>query len=53
MREKITAGTEYRRMEEKRKKEQQVVEEMIRLYCRKHHGEYDRKTGRMCPVWHT
>ena len=36
--------------EEKRKKEQHVVEEMIRLYCRKHHKGYDRQTGRMCPV---
>ena len=36
--------------EEKRKKEQRVVEEMIRLYCRKHHKGYDGKTGRLCPV---
>ena len=36
--------------EEKRKKEQRVVEEMIRLYCRKHHKGYDRKNGRLCPV---
>ena len=48
MREKMTARTEY--TEEKRKKEQLVVEEMIRLYCRKHHDGYDRKTGRMCPA---
>ena len=48
MREKMTVRTEY--TEAKRKKEQLVVEEMIRLYCRKHHGEYDRKTGRMCPA---
>lgn len=26
------------------------MEEMIRLYCRKHHDGYDRKTGRMCPA---
>ena len=48
MREKMTARTEY--TEAKRKKEQLVVEEMIRLYCRKHHDGYDRKTGRMCPA---
>lgn len=36
-------------IEKKRKKEQYVSEEMIRLYCRKNHGGYDRKTGRMCP----
>ena len=36
-----------RNVEKKRKKEQYVVEEMIRLYCRKNHGEYDRETGRM------
>ena len=27
-----------------------MSEEMIRLYCRKHHKEYDRQTGRLCPV---
>ena len=48
MREKVTARTEH--TEAKRKKEQLVVEEMIRLYCRKHHEEYDGKTGRMCPA---
>ena len=37
-------------IEKKRKKEQRVVEEMIRLYCRKNHAEYDRRTGRMCPA---
>ena len=36
--------------EKKRRKEQYVVEEMIRLYCRKNHEGYERKTGRMCPV---
>ena len=39
-----------RDIEKKRKKEQRVVEEMIRLYCRKNHAEYDRRTGRMCPA---
>ncbi len=37
-------------IEEKRRKEQYVVEEMIRLYCRKNHKGYDRKSGRMCPA---
>ena len=36
-------------VEKKRKKEQKEAEEMIRLYCRKNHEGYDRKTGRMCP----
>ena len=36
--------------EKKRQKEQQVVEEMVRLYCRKHHSEYDRSSGQMCPA---
>ena len=35
--------------EKKREKEQRVVEEMIRLYCRKNHAEYDSKSGQMCP----
>lgn len=50
MRDKMKARTEYKYAEEKRKREQQIVEEMIRLYCRKHHEGYDRKTGRMCLV---
>ena len=37
------------KVEKKRQKEQYVVEEMIRLYCRKNHKEYDKKTGKMCP----
>ena len=36
-------------IEKKRQKEQRVVEEMIRLYCQKHHKEYDKTTGKMCP----
>ena len=36
-------------IEKKRQKEQCVVEEMIRLYCRKNHKEYDKTTGKMCP----
>ena len=38
------------KIEKKRQKEQYVVEEMIRLYCRKQHVKYDRKSGQMCPV---
>lgn len=38
------------KVEQKRQKEQRVVEEMVRLYCRKNHAEYDRKAGRMCPA---
>ncbi len=37
------------KVEKKRRKEQQVVEEMVRLYCRKNHEEYDKKTKCMCP----
>ena len=36
------------KVEKKRQKEQYVVEEMIRLYCRKNHKEYDITTGKMC-----
>lgn len=39
-----------RDIEKKRKKEQYVVDEMIRLYCRKNHKEYNPKTDQMCPV---
>ena len=37
------------KVEKKRKKEQYVVEEMIRLYCRKNHCGYGRQAGQMCP----
>ena len=37
-------------IDRKREREQAVVEEMIRLYCRKNHSEYQQKTGRMCPA---
>ena len=37
------------KVEKKRQKEQYVVEEMIRLYCRKNHKEHDKTTGKMCP----
>lgn len=36
------------KVEKKRHKEQQVVEEMIRLYCKKNHEEY-KKIKHMCP----
>ena len=36
-------------IEKKRRKEQYVVGEMIRLYCRKKHKESDRKKGQLCP----
>lgn len=34
-------------VEKKRRKEQQVVEEMVRLYCRKNHPAY--VSGKLCP----
>ena len=34
------------KVEKKRQKEQHVVEEMIRLYCRKKHPKEDRQAGR-------
>ncbi len=37
------------KIEKKRQKEQYVVDEMIRLYCRKNHAESDRQGERMCP----
>ena len=36
-------------LDKKRQKEQTVVEEMVRLYCRKNHSDYDRKNRKMCP----
>lgn len=33
-------------LEKKRKKEQRIVDEMIRLYCRKKHGQQE---GGLCP----
>ncbi len=41
------------KIEKKRQKEQYVVEEMIRLYCRKNHSREYRQTGQMCPVCQT
>ena len=37
------------KVEKKRQKEQYVVEEMIRLYCRKNHPKEKRQEGQMCP----
>ncbi len=37
------------KVEKKRQKEQYVVEEMIRLYCRKKHPKEKRQEGQMCP----
>lgn len=34
------------KVEKKRQKEQYIVEEMIRLYCRKNHLEEERQGGR-------
>lgn len=41
-------ATKMSKVERKRRKEQQVVEEMVRLYCRKNHAEYNKAVGRMC-----
>ena len=38
------------RIEKKRQKEQRVVDEMIRLHCRKHHVKEERQAGGLCPV---
>ena len=37
------------KVEKKRQKEQYVVEEMIRLYCRKNHPKEKRQEGKKCP----
>lgn len=36
-------------IEKRREKEGHVVEEMVRLYCRKNHAGYDKRDRRMCP----
>ena len=36
------------KVEKKRQREQKVVEEMIQLYCRKNHSDYDHKDHKMC-----
>ena len=41
-------NSKMNKIEKKRQKEQYVVEEMIRLYCRKNHSGYDRKTKQLC-----
>lgn len=38
-----------RDIEKKRQKEERVVEEMVDLYCRKNHFNYDHKYHKMCP----
>ncbi|MDD5802944.1 nitrous oxide-stimulated promoter family protein [Blautia sp. HCP3S3_H10_1] len=38
------------KVEKKRQKEQYVVEEMIRLYCRKNHWEKGQQMETLCPV---
>lgn len=40
---------EMNKTEKKRQKEQYVVEEMIRLYCRKNHRKEKGQEGQMCP----
>ena len=40
-------------IEKKRQKEQRVVEEMIRLYCRKNHPKEKRQEGHSCLLWET
>lgn len=45
----MNGDVKNRKVEKKRKKEQYVVNEMIRLYCRKNHKGYGRGRGRMCP----
>lgn len=45
----MRAKSEVRnRTERKRKREQQVADKMIHLYCRRHHDDYDRHAGRLC-----
>ena len=46
----MNGDAKNRKVEKKRKKEEKyVVEEMIRLYCRKKHAGHGRGRGRMCP----
>ena len=42
-------NSKMNKTEKKRQKEQYVVEEMIRLYCRKNHPKEKRQEGQMCP----
>lgn len=37
------------KVEKKRRREQHVVEEMVRLHCRKNHAAYNRGEKKMCP----
>ena len=43
-------NSKMNKTEKKRQKEQYVVEEMIRLYCRKQHAGDDWVSGQMCPA---
>ena len=38
------------KVEKKRQKEQYVVDEMIRLYCRKHHAKDEIQADGLCPA---
>lgn len=40
----------FEKIEKKRKKEQQVVEEMIMLYCRKNHGSDKNRLCSECKI---
>ena len=42
-------NSKMNKIEKKRQKEQYVVEEMIRLYCRKNHLKEKRQEEQMCP----
>ena len=46
----MNGDVKNRKVEKKRKKEQYVVEEMIRLYCRKKHKGHGRGRGRTAPL---
>ncbi len=39
-----------KKIEKKRQKEQYVVEEMIQLYCRKHHQKESGESKELCPA---
>lgn len=40
--------TKEEKVEQKRLKEQRVLEEMVAIYCKHHHADYKR--GQLCPV---
>lgn len=39
-----------KKIEKKRQREMRIVNEMIHLYCKKNHAEYDKQAGRLCPA---